>query len=378
MTNQELGSKLRQARERVGLTLKDASLRLGFSSYQTLSKIESGEREVRASELGRFAKHYFCKISDFLTPEEDIHPAPAFLWRKIPEGSKKKELEAQILKYVEHGVFLETLLGKREEPKLEPLQATPDDIQDDLSLSRYAARISRALDLGKRPALSLQQVLEQDFLIKVIYCDLENYGSAASILDDHLGAVVVINSSEASWRRNYDLAHEIFHLATWKFASPAEMVDQPYFNEIERKADSFAANLLLPAEEVKNEIQERIKDHKIASADIVDIARDFGVSFQALIYRMANLRIISWDKAKEAANNRELYWENRLAREEEIHQPPKSERLTSLAIRCLRKGLISRGKFAEIVQIKRPEIDDFIDGFGQLSQEGETIEVMAS
>jgi transcriptional regulator with XRE-family HTH domain len=39
----------------MGLSVRDAATQLGFDSYQTLSKIEKGERPVRATELVKLA-----------------------------------------------------------------------------------------------------------------------------------------------------------------------------------------------------------------------------------------------------------------------------------------------------------------------------------
>jgi hypothetical protein len=88
--------------------------------------------------------------------------------------------------------------------------------------------------------------------------------------------------------------------------------------------------------------------------------------------------MITWDQATKIANAPELLERNKKAREHEANKIPISERLCSLAIRCLRKGHISRGRFAEIVQIERPEIDEYIESLGQLGQEGQTIEIMAT
>ena len=52
-----------------------------------------------------------------------------------------------------------------------------------------------------------------------------------------------------------------------------------------------------------------------------------------------------------------------------------STRFITLAMRCLRKGLISRGTFAEMVEIDRPEIDDFIKDSGLMESEGKTIAI---
>jgi len=46
-------------------------------------------------------------------------------------------------------------------------------------------------------------------------------------------------------------------------------------------------------------------------------------------------------------------------------------------VKCLRKGFLSRGKFAEIVGIDRSEIDLFIEAEGLMETEGTPIEIMA-
>jgi Zn-dependent peptidase ImmA (M78 family)/transcriptional regulator with XRE-family HTH domain len=378
MNKEELGKKLRKAREQLGINITDAATRLGYPSYQTLSKIESGEREVKVSELSTFAKIYFCKISDFLEPVAIREKAPELLWRKAPGGTKKKELEAKIFKYAEQGAFLEKVLGIKQKDNLHNLKAIPDQAKTDDDISDLSNTVSDLLGLGKRPAFSLQKVLEQDYSIKVLYYDLGDDGSAASMVDPEMGPVIVINSKEVPWRRNFDLAHELFHVITWDFASPDILKNANTFKDMEKKADLFASNLLLPSAEVEKELHSKSKEGRLTFGDIVDISIDFGVSAQALVYRMRSLRMITWDQATKIANAPELLERNKKAREHEAREIPVSERLCSLAVRCLRKGHISRGRFAEIVQIERPEIDEYIESLGQLSQEGQTIEIMAT
>lgn len=378
MNKKELGKKLKKTREELGINITDAATRLGYPSYQTLSKIESGEREVKVSELSTFAKIYFCKISDFLESATVRGKAPELLWRKAPVGTKKKELEAKIFKYAEQGAFLEKVLGIKQKDNLHNLKAIPGQVKTDDDISDLSNTVSDLLGLGKRPAFSLQKVLEQDYSIKVLYYDLGVDGSAASMFDPEMGPVIVINSKEVAWRRNFDLAHELFHIITWDFASPGILKDASTFKDMEKKADLFASNLLLPSAEVEKELHSKTTGGRLTYGDIVDISIDFGVSVQALVYRMRSLRIITWDQATKIANAPELLERNKKAREHETSKIPISERLCSLAIRCLRKGHISRGRFAEIVQIERPEIDDYIESLGQLGQEGQTIEIMAT
>ena len=190
-----------------------------------------------------------------------------------------------------------------------------------------------------------------------------------------LGKIIVINKDEAHWRQNFDLAHELFHLITWDAVVVSQNYhDEKYSNDIERKADIFASALLLPDDEVRSEVMNRAEiTRQLSYSDIVDIAIEFGVSTQALVYRLFHLKFISSFEHEIAVELQALSRQKRTGEERE------SEQFIALAIRCLRKGLISRGKFAELAGIEdRSDIDDFISGRGLMVEEGNSVEIMTS
>jgi hypothetical protein len=152
---------------------------------------------------------------------------------------------------------------------------------------------------------------------------------------------------------------------------------EPLFGEMEKKAERFASTFLLPESEVKQVLAGRMVEQKLSFSDIVDMAREFGVSTSALLYRMANLRILTWEKADELVKNDELTMSDRRLRKDALCDPPRSERFILLAVKCLRKGLISHGKFAEILDIDRADIDEFLAYWGLTGMEGESVEVVA-
>ena len=76
------------------------------------------------------------------------------------------------------------------------------------------------LNLGSRPALSLQKVMEQILQIKILFTQLSEFGSAASTVHPEFGAAIVVNSEEAPWRINFTLAHELFHIITSGYFQP--------------------------------------------------------------------------------------------------------------------------------------------------------------
>ncbi len=375
MANKELAARLKQIRGSLNLKLTEAAEKIGFPSYQTLSSIENGEREVKASELSKFSKAYYCSIEKLLG-KTDIEPAVSFIWRNSPK-ERKNEIEREILYQCEKYSMLENLLNITKRESF--LKVSLEDISTNYKVEVLANNISTLLGLGRRPAFTLQKVLEQDYGIKIL-CYPFIDGSAVSTVNTSIGNIIVINSHEVPWRQNYDLAHELFHLITWDAVIENQMYTNDEYNEeIEKKANLFASILLLPEQEVKKEVLNRVdKDGNINNSDIVDIAIDFGISTQALIYRLANLKLISFEQAGTVVKDEELSKLSQQMRKQEKIEKRLSDQFVALAIRCLRKALISRGKFSELVDIDRSDIDDFINDKGLMRQEGNSVEIMAS
>jgi Zn-dependent peptidase ImmA (M78 family)/transcriptional regulator with XRE-family HTH domain len=379
MPSNDLADRLKKARESAGLTIGEAASRLGFANYQTLSNIEKGERKVKASELALFAKTYFCNLSTLLMGDDEPLAAMNLLWRKAPTGERKKEIEAYIKNRFEQYHFLERLLEIDKESNSRLITVTLADIRTNNQIDGLASKIGNMLNLGSRPALSLQKVMEQILQIKILFIELSDFGSAAATVHPELGTAIVVNNEEAPWRINFTLAHELFHVITWDTFSPAEMeASEQLFTDIERKADRFASALLLPESEVRQELAKRIIEQKLPLSDIVDVAREFGVSTSAILYRMANLRLIPWDKANELSKNDELTMIDRRIRKDSACDVPVSERFIFLSAKCLRKGLFSRGKFAEILGIDRADIDEFLEYRGLTEKEDVSVEIVAA
>lgn len=375
MDNTTLALRLKEIRESLGMKLTEAAEKLGFSSYQILSNIEEGKREVKASELAKFSKAYYCSINKLLGYEEPAEEV-TLIWRDPPKANKFK-IEQDILSRCEQYHLLETLLKIK--PKERFITVELDDISTNYKVQKLASEVSKLLGLGRRPAFTLQKVLEQNYGIKVLIYSFTE-GSAVSTINPHLGSVVVINKDEAPWRQNFDLAHELFHLITWEAVVLSQnYTDDEYSEDIERKADAFASALLLPDEEMLNEIMERAEESKqISYSDVVDIAIEFGVSTQALVYRLFHLNIITtFEQAKKIATDSELLQISNKKRKGKWGR--ESEQFIAYAVRCLRKGLISRGKFAEFMDIDdRNKIDSYITERGFSEEEGGSIEIMAT
>jgi len=94
---------------------------------------------------------------------------------------------------------------------------------------------------------------------------------------------IVINSSQTIGRQNFTLGHELGHLVLHQ----KQIFDMEEENKkIEKEADTFAANFLIPELTVKKFIGDR---KKISKFDILMVSQNFRVSYKAALYRLLGL-----------------------------------------------------------------------------------------
>jgi len=98
---------------------------------------------------------------------------------------------------------------------------------------------------------------------------------------------IEFNITEAPVRQRFTIAHELGHFALGHEDSPRDAGDfQSSRDPSERQANQFAAELLMPADEVKNMFMSGV----MGSTD--RLASVFGVSKAALGYRLINLGLV--------------------------------------------------------------------------------------
>lgn len=342
-----LGERIRALRKKLGITQQELADKVGFSALQIVSEIERGGRDVKAWELVRIAEALRTEVRLLISPDE---PIPArVLWRDYPkEGAAA--LEASFLTRCRQYHDLEKLLGITPMRELPAVNLNPKT-SSDLDTRRAAKDVAKALDLGGRPAASLAAVLEGDYAVKVWYEDLGGVGSAASAAGD-FGCGVLMHSKQAPWRRNFSLAHELFHLVTRETITTESVGDdQPLASRVERMADLFAASLLLPADVLEVEILARIREDKISYGDLVDLAREFSVSTEALIWRMVDChRGFKVEQAKAVLGDPAFRALDRSTMSAYWQEPPSlSERFVRLVCLAYRRGQLSRARVAQLL-----------------------------
>jgi XRE family transcriptional regulator, fatty acid utilization regulator len=362
-TSVQLAARIRERRDALKLTQKALAERAGFQQHQTISQIEKGEREVKAWELARIANALHVSVVDLLS-ETAMEPSPAVLWRQAPAEDKAVR-EAEFLESCRRYAHVEQLVGietPRAMPCALPLdlaQCTPGQVAE------LAAEVRRHLGLGERPAAELVKALEDCCGVKIWYANLGKEASAASVYGD-FGPAILMNSTEAPWRRNYNFAHELFHLLTWNDSTTASI--QGNANLLERAdklADRFASHLLLPADVTLAAFDRRVSSNAVSYADLITLARELEVSTAALLWRLANLGRLKQETVNQLLDNEQFRRLDRTSmRGRWWDPPPIPERFVRLAFLAYSRGRLSKARLAEYLGVTLTDLPATLMDYG--------------
>jgi Zn-dependent peptidase ImmA (M78 family) len=116
-------------------------------------------------------------------------------------------------------------------------------------------------------------------------------------------AVIGVNKGHSKQRKRFTIAHELGHYLLHEGELVHFDAERPGFrvnyrsdaasSELEREANLFAAELLMPARFLERDSRiKRIDLLEGQSGVLEQVAEDYGVSVQALTYRLANLGLI--------------------------------------------------------------------------------------
>jgi Zn-dependent peptidase ImmA (M78 family) len=107
---------------------------------------------------------------------------------------------------------------------------------------------------------------------------------------------IYVEASDSPNRRRFTCAHEIGHYVKrsatgdteWEYVEHRDLLTSQGNNPEEIYANQFAASLLMP----QDEVEQRIKDPANLAAETAFLAAQFGVSEDAMRYRLVNLGLL--------------------------------------------------------------------------------------
>ena len=337
--------RLKQLRLARGLSLDALAAEMGgIITKQALSKYELGKAAPSPVVLNKLAAALGIKAA-YLWSE------PSFSVRFIAyrKGSgllkgEQKRVESVVIQSLEDRMRLQDLTGESNGALLPIRKLNVRKIAD----AELAAQRMRELwRIGQAPIANVTDMLE-DHLVHVLEVEADEKfdGISAVVLngeDNIKAAVVVSRPAIAGERQRLNLAHELGHLVL----NISKETDE------EKAAFRFAAAFLAPAESLYKEI-----GHKrvfIQPDELLMVKQRFGISVQALLYRLHDLGVITDSYYKKwCMDINRLSWR----KHEPCELPPEHHQwLRRSVLRALGEGFLTREEAEKMLgeQLKAKE-----------------------
>ncbi len=340
-----LPEQLRRARGTVYLSVEEVANRLGIGS-QEIEGWEAGRGRPSLRQLEHLSELYGRELDYFL--RETPSPPTELQFRSAAERSFAEvtpEARLVIARFDElcRGAWeLERLLGKMYTVAI----TTATKGRDPAVVAREQRE---GFGFDNRPIGKLRDRLAQRG-VRIFELPVpEGQFSGFSYWHRDYGPCILINAKDVLGRRNFTLAHEYGHLLYHQRPFVCDIPGEGRIEGIqeERTANVFAIEFLLPAASVKEDFERRGLRKKPALREIGKLAGRWGVSVQAMMYRLEELGLIARGWAEGALRHYQpprggfrrpkiATWERRLG-SEFVHN----------ALEAYQGGHISMGKLAD-------------------------------
>lgn len=363
-----LASRIRDARSRLSLTQEQVAGALRVSR-SAISEIEAGRRDVSAAELVTLASLFGQSLEELLGLSERRPGDEELMFRA---NAAPVQLQTQLNSWLHLCETYQWLEQELDEGRREDLRPRTGPLSTFEEAGELAEEERARLSLGPTPAHVLLGVLEDRLGIKVFYRDLADDVSGASIHSARFGPAMLVNGRHPPGRRAFTLAHEYFHLVArgpvvgvgrpgplhWCDTS----VDTEGKPKVEQLADAFAGRLLFPRQPFVERLRWTMsQDGTVDERALIGVARYFGVSVQAVFVQLAVQKLVPWSLAMDAYRAERV--QDSIAGAG-LDSGPVPERFTRLVLTAYKRGIISRGKVAELLDVGYAGVDDVLKRYG--------------
>ena len=350
-------SRIRDLRKRAGLTQADLAQRLGVDT-SLISRWEKGEREPSPQQTMDIARAVGVTL-DFLL---NAQVQPRFMLRgAAPRGMDENHEVRRAITDAEQQIhFLHTVYETAGKPPRKltlkyDLSAVPEpDLPDFAAELRGVLRLNHFVTLDE-----LKQAL-RDHNLHVFEWAMPSNLSGMS----YRGAftVIFINALQPKPRRLFTLAHELahvlFHLDDEQGPGIVSLFSRRDDRE-ERQANQFAAELLMPLDQV-NVLKQQMAGRLRTPEGLESLAQMFNVSRDAMFYRLATQRFYDWSEKKRFFSERPIRDDEPIQYRVDDIAGQVSPEFLHTALELYDAGLISAGKLAEWCFASRITTDAYL------------------
>ena len=332
-----IGAKIKQARKLRGLSQRDLAERLPVSD-QTVSKYEREESLPDSARLMEIADALDIDLSYFLRAPRVDTIEPAYRTERS-RSMKVKETDAlieRIRDWLERYLEVESILHV-DDLSFEWPEEVPYDVASTGDIEAAALALRDAWKIGRDPIENLTERLEEKSLRVGCLEAPEAFDACAFEAAVNGGIpVIVFNRDRPGDRQRFTIAHELGHL----------VLDVRGGLNVEKACHRFAGAFLVPQTIFFQDVGEHRKRMSLRELEL--LKEKYGMSMQALIYRMRDLGILNTHYA-----GRLFDWFEETGHDKEEPGAPvpreHPQRFERMVEHALAEELISKRRAAELL-----------------------------
>ena len=402
ITSKEIGQRLRFARESRHITQEAAGIVLGLQR-SAISLMESGQRQVSTLELTRLADLYGRSVEWFVNPDSPLKqedPVVA-LFRAEPDLQSEvvQEQARCCLRLLREGASLRRLTSRGTDVSLPSYDLPPPrSVGQAIAQGQLVAEQERRrLDLGNAPVKVPETLARQNIWTAALPLPDEISGLFLSSPD--FGMAVLANLNQAPVRRQFSFAHEHGHALMDRDEAATVTSAHNAKTRTEQRANAFAAAFLMPEEGVRDflhslgkgrsarreeaamdavtgegiqgALRSPARSQNITYVDVALLARHFGVSYAAAVWRLRGLNLLGSEQTETLLDQTEEA--NRYLRavrayanvedsEDEAHLDHELDwQVLWLALEAWWREEISQGRLLEVGRLLNIEDETILD-----------------
>jgi Zn-dependent peptidase ImmA (M78 family)/DNA-binding XRE family transcriptional regulator len=278
-----VGQRLQQLRLARGLSLEVLAAKMGgIVTKQSLSKYENDKANPSPYVLSKIAEALNINASHFFS--EPTIRIEYVAYRKSASLLEKdrKTLKSRINQALEDRVRILDLMEQSKDTPIPIKEFTVVKIED---AEKAAEMMREKWQLGSAPILNATATIEDNSICVMNIRANDDFDGICAIVYDNEDrvktAALVTRNEIAGERQRLNLTHELGHLVL----NVKNGVDE------EKAAFRFGAAFLAPAHKIFQEVGR--KRSLIQLQELLFLKKQFGLSMQALLYRMHDLKIIN-------------------------------------------------------------------------------------
>lgn len=225
---------------------------------------------------------------------------------------------------------------------------------DRMSLSNKARELRENLGVDADSPVDIFALVQNIEDLSLIFYPLSKNISGACYKGED-SKLILINSNMSVGRQRFSLAHELFHAYYDENMETSLSLSQiGSGDEREKEADQFASYFLLPQYSLEKIIKNK-NNKRLDFEDIIRLEQYFGLSHQAMLYRLLDEGFISKDE-KNSMQTGIISKAARLGYDISLYYPSSEEKkilsfghYMKLAEGLLEEDMISLGKYEELL-----------------------------